>query len=279
MNEVFVKTTRPATIFEGFGGCGASGVRYATLATHTVINDWSPTGIMYIKKNLEINGLTQKSEVWQLDVEKLMLNQAYNGASYDLIDIDPYDTPNYLLDLCFKIKTRYLIINNGDYNVYYGRSQRMVNIAMSRYGTALSFYVPDLMIRRTIYQINEVAGLNDKGAIPMFFHTHIHGLRYYFKIEDEPIKFSAVSHLFGYCVVCSGCHLYKYYQLYEFDIDLAARQWTCPCLNRKLRSYGPVWIGELVDPAFMREASKHADPWVKPLLDNPHWYSREAVFL
>jgi hypothetical protein len=113
--------------------------------------------------------------------EKLVCKLYYEGAKFDLIDIDPFGSGYDCFDLCVKMAKKGLIITIGE--IGHKRWKRL-DFVRSHYGIEK---LEDFTSNRIVDEIIKIGARNKKKLIPIFLNDYKNISRVYFKIETLKI--------------------------------------------------------------------------------------------
>jgi hypothetical protein len=105
----------------------------------------------------------------------------YEGAKFDLIDIDPFGSAYDCFDLCVKMAKKGLIITLGE--IGHKRWKRL-DFVRSHYGIEK---LEDFTSNRIVDEIIKIGARNKKKLIPIFLNDYRNISRVYFKIETLKI--------------------------------------------------------------------------------------------
>ena len=92
---------RELSVCEPLAGCGVRGIRFAKEVVgveKVVVNDINGKAVQLAKHNVELNGLSEKVVVQNLDANFLLGGYAAPRKRFDAIDIDPFGPPVPYLD-------------------------------------------------------------------------------------------------------------------------------------------------------------------------------------
>lgn len=113
--------------------------------------------------------------------EKLVCKLYYEGAKFDLIDIDPFGSAYDCFDLCIKMAKKGLVITIGE--IGHKRWKRL-DFVRSHYGIE---NLEDFTSNRIVSEIVKIGVRNKKKLIPIFLNDYRNISRVYFKIEKLKI--------------------------------------------------------------------------------------------
>lgn len=113
--------------------------------------------------------------------EKLVCKLYYEGAKFDLIDIDPFGSAYDCFDLCIKMAKKGLIITLGEMG---HKRWKRLDFVRSHYGIET---LKDFTSERITEEIIKIGARNKKKLIPIFVNDYRNISRVYFKIETIKI--------------------------------------------------------------------------------------------
>ncbi|MCJ7648427.1 MAG: tRNA (guanine(10)-N(2))-dimethyltransferase [Candidatus Lokiarchaeota archaeon] len=216
-----------------------------------VINDINPLAVALIKDNLKLNELeSQKIIVTQKDANQLLLELASDNPN--VINIDPFGTPNLYVDAAFKAiqkKSGLVCITATDTAVLFGiRPHVCIRKYMSK--PLHVEYTKEIGARILLYFISRVANINKLGIIPLLTFYSNHFIRIFALTFKSKEKITNSFSNYGYIIHCRECGFRTRQSINPIEtLD------TCPsCENKKSLSYaGPLWVGIIHDSPFLRQ--------------------------
>lgn len=203
------------------------------------VNDIDPKAIEYIKENLKINNIEtedEKIEIYNLEGNKF-LSEIFG---FDYVDIDPFGSPNFLLDSSIRYISRkgMLGISATDTAALAGTYPK----TCQRKYFANSVVCPqkhEIGIRILIRKVQLMGLHNEKYLEPVFSYHFEHYYRIFFKVSKSKDKASqAFERLNTYHHHCKKCS-------YQFTDE--NKQVICPECKEKIIPTGPMYDGPLND--------------------------------
>ena len=229
-------------ILDALSGTGARGLRYAKEITNVkkvFLNDKNPVAVKLIKKNVKNNRLSKKCEIKNLDANVLMHQKVFN-----VIDLDPFGTPNIFLDSASRsiYHKGLLAITATDQAPLCGTYPLT---CLKKYGilSIKTDYYAELGVRILISNIILSLAKREKAFIPLLIHSTKHYFRIFGKIEHLG-KIRNLLKDFGYVMDCS-CGNREYGEIKE----------KCFC-GKKFKICGSVYLGKIIDKEFCKKVLK-----------------------
>ena len=202
-------------------------------------NDKSREAIKLIKRNIKINEIKLKGKIIisNLDANLFILN----SKGFDYIDIDPFGSPNFLLDSAIKRLSRdgILAVTATDTGALCGRYK---NTCLRKYsGKPLrNEFCHETGLRILIFKIQTIAAQYDKALMPIFSYSKEHYFRVFFRCTKGKKKVDELMKKIGYIVYCSSCLFRKTTK----DIFNSNK---CLICSSKTDYAGPLWLSQLWD--------------------------------
>lgn len=133
-------------------------------------------------EELYTNDIQEKFATYYSEkAEKLVCKLYYDGASFDLIDIDPFGSAYDCFDLCIKMAKIGLIITLGEMG---HKRWKRLDFVRTHYGIDT---LKDFTSKRIVEEIIKIGERNKKKLIPIFLRDYRNISRVYFKIEKIKI--------------------------------------------------------------------------------------------
>lgn len=229
-------------------GSGVRAVRFLKelpqdFIKHIHINDLNKEAILLIDKNLDLNGSkSDKVEVFNLDANKFL----ENSQGFDYIDIDPFGSPNFLLDNSMRRLSRegLLAVTATDTGALSGA---FPSAGRFKYwaDTAIIPQKHEIGLRILARKVILMGMQNNKALQPIFSYHHEHYYRIFFKVKKGKTAatemFNLVNKYYHHCSKCSFSTVNKF-QLND-----------CPNCNNKLIIVGPCFSGNMQDSNFIEK--------------------------
>ncbi len=258
-------------------GTGVRGVRFLNelqeeTIKHLALNDYNPEAKTYFEENLKLNNLDNETreKTASATTDKIITEEKISFAQedanifilkskgFDYIDIDPFGSPNFLLDSAIARIARKGILAvtatdtaplSGTYpetckQKYWSKSAPSPN----KHETALR-----ILIRKV-----QLMGMqNEKALSPIFSYHYEHYYRIFFRVEKGKQKASALyDKLQAYHHYCPHC-------ANTFATRETAQK-TCERCGTQLSVAGPLYEGKLHDNDILEKMLKHLEQNPKP---------------
>lgn len=102
---------REFSFIDALAGTGVRGVRIALETGGSgILNDIDPRALYYIRRNIELNNISDKLQAFHQDANTLLRILARAGVVLDYVDIDPYGSPVPYIDSSIEVIGRSGII-------------------------------------------------------------------------------------------------------------------------------------------------------------------------
>jgi len=202
-------------------------------------NDRSNEAVKLIKSNLKLNKIKSgnKIKIFKLDANGFLLN----SKGFDYIDIDPFGSPNFLLDSAIKRISRngILAVTATDTGALCGTYK---NSCLRKYSSRplKNEFCHELGLRILIKKVQETASQHDKALTPIFSYSREHYFRVFFYCEKGKKKADEIMKNHGYVLHCKNC-------LFRKTAKTIFNDEKCPFCKSKLDYAGKVWLGQLWD--------------------------------
>lgn len=238
---------RKISVADVLAGSGARGLRYAKeVKSRVLLNDLNPKAVDLIKKSIALNNL-KNCEVSSNDANKALLD--HKEKKFDLIDLDPFGPPTKYLDNAFKSILRkggLMSVTATDLAALKGRHPKA---CMRKYFSKPIYtdFPNELAVRIMISNALMHASENEVCFDTAYSYTHIHSSRVFLRTFSTPKKSSQELAKIGYFSYCSGCGNRDYGKINEVKTE-------CDYCGKEMNVGGPVYLGEIRDKNYLREA-------------------------
>ncbi len=238
----FSKDKPEYTCLDALSASGIRGLRIAKeVGLNATLSDWEDTSVELIKKNTELNNLSNCAAI------KRNANVVMLDNSFDIIDLDPFGSPAPFLDAACRSAKRLLCITATDTAPLCGAHKKagIRNYAAVPLKTE---YYPEMGVRILMGAVARTLAKHDKAMIPLLSYASAHYVRLFAAVKksindaDECLKnMGFISHCFG-----CGAREWKY--------GLAVHmEEKCPLCGHTTSLAGPLWLGRLHDSNFCGE--------------------------
>ncbi len=238
----FSKDNPDYTCLDALSASGIRGLRIAKeVGIGTTMSDWDETSFELIKKNIELNNLSNCNAL------KRNANVVMLDNSFDIIDLDPFGSPAPFLDAsCFSAK-RLLCITATDTAPLCGAHRKA---GIRNYGAVplKTDYYPEMGVRILMGAAARTLAKYDKSMIPLLSYESAHYVRLFAAVKKGVMEADKCLENIGFVSHCFGC---------------GAREWKhglavhmkekCPVCGQKTSPAGPLWLGRLHDKDFCEE--------------------------
>ncbi|MBU0533057.1 tRNA (guanine(10)-N(2))-dimethyltransferase [Candidatus Micrarchaeota archaeon] len=228
-------------LVDAFCATGIRGIRYVKEnknVTHITFLDIEKTAITAAKKNAKTNNL--KFDAKYGNISKLAFE-----LTADFLEIDPFGTPSpYLVD-AFRFfnpkKTAYLSITATDVAVLCGA--RMAPCLKNYHAKPLNNeFTHETGLRILIKRIAEVAAEFNMGIEPLISFSDKHYLKTILKVSRSADLVHKSMKELGHVYYCNTCGFRGFSQFPQ----------PCTKCNKETDFAGPLWLGELHNPSFLK---------------------------
>ncbi|MHA1249309.1 MAG: tRNA (guanine(10)-N(2))-dimethyltransferase [Candidatus Helarchaeota archaeon] len=247
-------------------GTGVRGLRYAkeiNCVRKVILNDYNKLAYKLIKKNVKYLGLKSITKVYNENADFLLTKYFRSKERFDVIDIDPFGSPTIFIDNAIRgLKRRGLLaLTATDMQVLCGIRSLA---CLRKYGglPLRTEYCHELAIRLLIGCVSRIAARLNYSIHPLISFAHIHYIRVFIEMEKGIEKAKADLKNMGFIYHCFECQKRKYFNLFNYNwLDI------CPfCNSNKIGISGPLWLGQIQDKQFIKNAIESADILKSPYL-------------
>jgi tRNA (guanine26-N2/guanine27-N2)-dimethyltransferase len=197
------------------------------------------------KHNIKHNNLQDKITIKHKDANCILSCNASPKKRFDIIDIDPFGTPVPYLDAAFRaLKNKGLIaVTATDLAPLCGVHAKA---CVRKYGgkPLRTEYCHELAIRLMAGCMANMAAKHDIGVQILLSHSSDHYIRIYAQIAYGAQKADQSLKTTGYILHCFNC-------LHREIIQQPFGCPTCPECGAKMEHAGLLWVGSIVDEAFV----------------------------
>ena len=249
--RVLSKQKGDLRVCDPLAGCGVRGIRFLAEGMgvrEAVINDLNPEALEFIRINLDVNGLSEKAMVFNLDARELLLRRDIRRDGFDLVDVDPFGSPAPFIQPAILSLKRggVLAVTATDTAPLSGRYPRT---CLRRYWSKplKTEYYPEVAVRILLGFIARNCTMLNRGLKPLLAHRTTQYIRVYVEITYGTIAAEETLNKIGYLNHCLNCLYRRFAALEEGAVNL------CPNCGGRLEWAGPLWIGEIFDAEFCNQ--------------------------
>ncbi len=205
------------------------------------MNDHSNYAFGLMKENIKLNGV-KGVEAFNLDANLFVLG----CKGFDYADIDPFGSPNFLLDSCAKRVSRggMIAVTATDTAPLCGTYRKA---CIRKYGSVplRNEFYNETGLRILIRKVQVVAAQYDKALVPVFSYSRDHYFRVFFLCLKGKDRVDDVMGEMGFVVYCRKC-------LFRDFVKGIFNSCECDC-GGVLEHGGPLWLGKLNDSGFVKK--------------------------
>ncbi len=243
-------------IVDALAGTGIRSIRYGLELINKnvslISNDLNPLATFFIERNVVLNGLNGKIDIFNLDANQLLSNLNFEGNFPINIDIDPFGSPVDFYESALRTisKPGLLSITATDTAVLCGVYP---NVAFRKYGgiSINNEFCHEIGIRLLIYSLSRVAMRLNYYIIPLVSLSTDHYFRIWVKVLSGRKFANNLTNNFGYILYCPKCMNRKIISITESIENI------CSVCNEKMYVIGPLWIGNIFDNNFIISSLKY----------------------
>ncbi|KYH37749.1 MAG: N2,N2-dimethylguanosine tRNA methyltransferase [Candidatus Bathyarchaeota archaeon B24] len=235
-------------VCDALAGCGVRGLRFLAEGLgvkEAVLNDLNPDAVRFIQLNTEINGLSGRVEIYNLDARVLLLERKVRLQGFDFVDIDPFGSPaSFVQSAVLSLKPGGVLAATAtDTAPLSGTYPR---VCLRRYWARplKTEYYPEVAVRILLGFIARNCTTVDRGLEPILVHRTTQYIRVYARVHRGVKTAEETMNKMGYLNHCFRC-------LHRFFVDLDTPPGgKCPNCGDRLSWAGPLWMGRIFDADF-----------------------------
>jgi len=233
-------------ICEPLAGSGIRSLRYEKEVNgieKLIVSDLNPQAVKNNKKNLKLNK-SKKIDVFNKDANLILVE---NYKTFNFVDIDPFGSPIYYLDMAARsIKNGGFIgLTATDLAVLAGAYKETCK---RRYHSKplKTEYCHEIGVRIFIKAVIETLSKHDLAFEPLLGFYERHYYRLFGKVKESAKHANRSIKKFGYLSHCSKCN---------FRALGVEKIIKCPNCREKLSYAGPLWIDQTSDQRFVSKVA------------------------
>ncbi|RUM48055.1 MAG: tRNA (guanine(10)-N(2))-dimethyltransferase [Hyperthermus sp.] len=232
-------------VVEPLSGTGVRAVRYALEANARVVaNDIDHLSVKVIARNIELNNVAARVNVYNLDASELLAMLRRTGIKPEMIDIDPFGTPVPYIDVAVQSlgKRGIIAITATDTAPLAGVYPLTLK---RRYGVrpARTAWEKEQAVRVLAGYIIRRSAAYDYGARVLLAYYADHYVRVFVELTRGAKRANDSLKQLSYAAYCRNCH----HTLYTRSSELE----RCPLCYSRLDIIGPLYSGPLCDREFI----------------------------
>jgi tRNA (guanine26-N2/guanine27-N2)-dimethyltransferase len=244
---------------EPLTGSGVRTLRYLNECAgefHAEMFDVNPLAVEMVQKNIKLLSFGKRASVKKGDAKVLLITES-RGKRFDFVDVDPFGSPAPFLNAAIQSlnpRGAMLGLTATDMPALCGVYPR---VALRKYGGS-SIRAPfshEIAVRLLVGLTYSVAGMNDCSISPLAALSTDHYIRVWFGIKADRITSNRQADSMGFMRYCPNCMHTESVSLRAISPDSEFQHQKKDC-DGKVRTAGPLWIGNLYDSEFLNLAGE-----------------------
>jgi len=232
-----------AVVVDALSGSGIRALRYCAEVAgveRCLANDIDPGAYDLIRRNIELNRLSEKVRAFNEDANVLLYRLKLLGERLDFVDIDPYGSPSP-----FTRSATWAVARGGCIGL---TATDLAALSGSRPWTGNRRYwasltvtdVPKVVALRVLLgYAARIAAELDRYIEPLLYLVGRYFVRVMYRVRKGASAADAMlARDVGYLRYCSHCG----FRDFAGEIESA----TCPSCGSRVKYVGPLWIGSVV---------------------------------
>lgn len=235
----FSKNDPQYSYLDALSASGIRGLRIANeVGLNTTMSDWEEKSVELIKRNIELNNLTNCT-AFRRNANVVMMD-----GSFDIIDLDPFGTPAPFLDAaCYSTK-RLLCVTATDTAPLCGAHKKAGIRNYSAVPLKTEYY-PEMGVRILMGKVARTLAKYDKSMTPLLSYASVHYVRLFAKVKKGIVEADKCLENLGFIAHCFNCGAREW----KFGLAVHIEE-KCPVCGFKTSLAGPLWLGRLHDREF-----------------------------
>lgn len=251
---------------DALSGTGIRGIRIALeTGGEGILNDVDPRAHYYIRKNIALNNLINKLEVYNHEANALLNTLVFAGVPVDYIDIDPYGAPAPYIDSALKPlrKEAYLGVTATDTGPLTCTYPHKTLIRYWSKCVKLDFE-KEFAARLLISNIALRASALELEVIPLLTLSYKYFIRVFLKVQRSASRaHRSISECIGFIWYCTKTLERGFLRNIEDLNDIKCSDGSTPII------LGKIWICNLHDQSIVTQSLT--------VSENMPWINRESI--
>jgi tRNA (guanine26-N2/guanine27-N2)-dimethyltransferase len=238
----FSKNDPQYSYLDALSASGIRGLRIANeVGLNTTMSDWEEKSVELIKKNIELNNLTNCTAL------KRNANVVMFDGSFDIIDLDPFGTPAPFLDAaCYSTK-RLLCVTATDTAPLCGAHKKAGIRNYSAVPLKTEYY-PEMGVRILMGKVARTLAKYDKSMTPLLSYASAHYVRLFASVKKGIVEADKCLENMGFISHCFNCGTREWKHGLAVHIEE-----KCHVCGNKTSLAGPLWLGRMHDREFCEQ--------------------------
>ncbi|KON30106.1 hypothetical protein AC482_04705 [miscellaneous Crenarchaeota group-15 archaeon DG-45] len=244
-----MRISRPAVACEPLCGTGVRGIRLAVEVAgveRVIMGDLNPEAVRLAEMNAALNGVSGRVRARLMDANILLSLHDRPRSRLDYIDIDPYGSPAPYLDAAVRACRHggMVALTATDMAPLCGVHPEA---CLRKYGglPLRTEYCHEAALRLVTGALVVASVRHDVAARPLFSFAADHYVRLYAALERGAGRADRALEDMGFLLHCPGC-----LERRPASVDELGGSGRCGACGSRMMVGGPMWLGELADPAF-----------------------------
>ncbi len=232
------------TYLDALSASGIRGLRIAKeVGISATMSDWDDTSFELIKKNIELNSLSNCTAI------KRNANVVMLDNSFDIIDLDPFGSPAPFIDAACRSAKFLLCITATDTAPLCGAHKKagIRNYAAVPLKTE---YYPEMGVRILMGAVARTLAKYDKAMTPLLSYASAHYVRLFAAVKKGINDADECLNNMGFISHCFGCGTRKWKNGLAVHMEE-----KCPVCGHTTSLAGPLWLGRLHDRSFCEKVT------------------------
>ncbi|KAI6189200.1 TRNA (guanine(26)-N(2))-dimethyltransferase [Aphelenchoides besseyi] len=210
-------------VLDALSASGLRALRFAKEVegiTHVVANDFSQDAVVNIKRNIEINGLSDKITAVYSDATQLMSDHRTLQKRFHAVDVDPYGSAAQFLNSAVQCVANrgVLMVTCTDMGTLCGNSPEA---ALGKYGSTPLRHKSchESAIRIVLRTIQQHASMYDRYIEPLVCVSIDFYIRCFIRMHTGAQKAKDGALKLSHVLSCSGCHALSFQPLLHKTVN------------------------------------------------------------
>jgi tRNA (guanine26-N2/guanine27-N2)-dimethyltransferase len=249
VSVAIVEATEGHTFCDALAGIGARGLRVAAEVRRSpsvTMVDINRDSIRLARRNASLNGVRARCEFVPSEANSYLHSRYGKDEKVGYVDVDPFGTPVPYLQAALRATKNGGIASftATDTAVLCGVHAR---VAERRYGgtPVNNHFHHETGVRLLLNAVRREAASLDLGVRPVAAHSTRHYIRVFVRVEVGPSRAEEARGSEGYVLWCKRCGRLA---------EGSAPRDSCEECGARLKTAGPLWLGDLTETKTLRDA-------------------------
>jgi len=249
VSVAIVEATEGLTFCDALAGIGARGLRVAAEVRRSqsvTMVDINRDSIRLARRNASLNGVRARCEFVPSEANSYLHSRYGKDEKVGYVDVDPFGTPVPYLQAALRAT------KNGGIASFTATDTAVlcgvhVRVAERRYGgtPVNNHFHHETGVRLLLNTVRREAASLDLGVRPVAAHSTRHYIRVFVRVEVGPSRAEEARGSEGYVLWCKRCGRLA---------EGSAPRDSCEECGGRLKTAGPLWLGDLTETKTLRDA-------------------------